>query len=430
MAKRIQLFAPLGTKMGTQVHDGELLYLAQFLFDNGYCVKVTDCYLNPDLDPLAETRAFKPDLLVVHLWKNELIVENKIMRLLSLLEVIKARSPALRVVAIGSIATSVRDEILEWRSVVDAIVSETCISYRQNVRQEIVELALIQDYFSRFVKITNAFLSSGTIQFGVDDVVSVYSSRGCQKKCSFCSYNSYTTRWKDRDISGLADDIAVIRNHTSAIRFSLFDSNFGAESEVNQRKSALLAERLTSIPDLKLTLNVSSDGLSEEVIANFRRANVVGLLIGLESLNPRTLLEVYHKRQDINHATEMIEFAESQGITPIVSYILFHPWLTLDALRDEIQKIDAFGRHRIIQFAAKSRLQVIPKTPIERMLREQNLLVEGKFFRDFLFKDNDVRDVFLKLKIAFDRAIGSCRTFADLADLKMREWAYLREIVS
>src|SRR5207253_5995796 len=50
------------------------------------------------------------------------------------------------------------------------------------------------------------------------------------------------------------------------------------------------------------------------------------------------------------------------------------PLQTLEGVRNEIEEIVAWGRHRIPQFLSRSQLTVVRGTPIERILKGRGLI--------------------------------------------------------
>lgn len=104
------------------------------------------------------------------------------------------------------------------------------------------------------------------------------------------------------------------------------------------------------------------------------------------------------------------------------------------SVRQELTDIEGFGRRRIPQFMARSRLLVIPGTVIERKIQAAGLLQAAPFQRGFRFADPDVDALHRELTEWFGRAAmpvlaglseqrpGDLTT---LARLKIAEWEWL-----
>ena len=131
--------------------------------------------------------------------------------------------------------------------------------------------------------------------------------------------------------------------------------------------------------------------------------------------------------------------ADAAGITTVASYILWHPWQTLESLRLELAAIDAFGRHRIPQFMARSRLLVIPGTVAETQIRRAGLLDAAPFHRNFRFADPEATAVHDGLTDWFTQHAAPVlahlsENHADdltmLAELKIAEWRWLIDTIA
>lgn len=163
-------------------------------------------------------------------------------------------------------------------------------------------------------------------------------------------------------------------------------------------------------------------------------AGVDVMLIGVESFNPTTLHRLYGKRQDLDHLTTVVDAADRAAVTTVASYILWHPWQTLADLRRELEAIDTFGRHRIPQFLARSRLLVIPGTVAEAHIHRARLLESARFHRSFRFADPATVDLYDRLSTWFaDQAAPVLAELSEnhagdvttLAQLKIAEWRWL-----
>ncbi len=271
-----------------------------------------------------------------------------------------------------------------------------------------------------------------------DAVVSVSASRGCYGRCTFCAYNAdLGGGWQELPIASVIADIAHLHRLTGATRFAFADSDFGGtavacQQRARQLAAALAAEGLTG--KLSLSISVRSETLDPQTVRVLADAGVRSMLLGVESFNAETLHRLYGKRQDLPHLSEVVQAADACGITTVASYILWHPWQTMDSVRRELGAIEAFGRHRIAQFMARSRLLVIPGTVIEQKIRAAGLLDAAPFERRFRFADPAVCTLYQELGGWFSQTAIPVLTglsehragdLTTLAGLKMAEWQWL-----
>ncbi|MCB0514394.1 MAG: radical SAM protein [Bacteroidetes bacterium] len=430
MSDTILLFAADVKDYGGGANDGELMYLAQHLFNNGFYVKILDNYKNPNNDTYNYIKNVNPDVIIVDLWKNELLDDNRIKYILDFLKVVKDGVKVKEIIGFGNIATSLFKEIFYYNDAIDFIVSEKNI-FNRKTKSHTNNLPILQEYLKTFCKLTEDFFRNINLTFDSTDIISLYSSRGCQRTCSFCSYNNNLSYgWKERKIQDLVTDIRTLNKIWGVTCFALFDNNFGLNKSKNRERASHLAEGIKTLDfSPTLSLNISLEGLTKSILDDLAKASVKYILVGIESLNQQTLRNVYNKSQIINHSIEMINYAERIGIIPVVSYILFHPYLTMSDLNTEIDKIERFGRYRIIQFIANSKLQVIPGTPIEQRLKEDGLLIERLFYRDFIFKDKKVERLYYTIKQFFTENFSQRNgSLNSIANFKIEEWKYFRAL--
>ena len=432
MRNKVLLYAPPIVEFGTSmsdVHDGELLYLGQYFFNLNYDVNVLDHYANPNKYSLEH---FSPDVLIVHLWKNALIKNKNLHIVLERLVGYKLLNKKVEIILIGSIAVGLHEEILKYyKETIDAIVSSHAF-YLSNKDELLIPLNVIQEYYTLPIILTDEYLSTSPVDLDENDVVSVFSSRGCRKGCSFCSYNKDISKWTKREVPSLINDINLLHKYFKVRRFGLFDNNFGNDLLINRERSELLADGINELSfSVNLSLNISLDGIDEVVLKNFRRANVDSILIGLESLNPDTLEKIYNKPTDIVKAQKMVQYAEDIGITPVISYILFQPYLTFSQLKNELRLIEMFGRYRIIQFLSRSVLIVNSGTKMEKMLKRDGLLItHDLFYRDFIFLDQKVASIYKVLQEYVNDNFRKYNTSTyKISKLKYQEWNLVKSLV-
>lgn len=430
---KVVLYAPALAENNASVHDvhdGELLYLGQYLYNLGYTVRVIDCYAKPQTKEniVKSIASFSADILIVHLWKNAFLKDNRLNEIINNIKDLKKALKLKYVVGIGNIAVSLQEELLNYDETFDTIISELKIFSRNN--HIIEDFFLIKDYYKGFSALSENYLNDSKILFDTHDIVSVFSSRGCKKGCSFCSYNKDVSKWRDRSIKDLYNDITIIQDKFNVSNFGLYDSNFGNDANLNIEKTKEMATYFKN-KEMSLALNISLDGLNEKVIKNLQKSKVKAILVGLESLSENTLEYVYNKPQSLNHSLNMIELCEKNKIIPIVSYILFNPYMSYDDLIEEVNRIEEFGRYRITQFLSRSVVQVMPATKMEKMLERDNLLIKKDiFYRDFVFLDKNVKEIYDKINVFYKRNIKNYNQNAyTLSEFKYKEWLYLKSII-
>lgn len=430
MALRILITAPNPKKFDTVVVHGELVYLGEHLHFAGYKVDIDDGFsIGRQYIDRNRVASFCPDILVVDLFRNELLEKGGLERILDSVEELKEKHRISSVIAIGSISSSLREEILAYSSEIDWIVDSNAMHSRFKASPYPEVSECIKNFYNGFRTLSASFLESIELRLPADAIMSLAASSGCPRRCSFCSYNAHVSTWRPREIRDLADEVEYFWDRHGIRRFALTDNNFGIDPIQNKDRLNLmgLCFREKSI-NPKLSMNINAEGLSREVVEAMVNAGVDTILIGLESFNISTLRKIYNKYIDFETALPLISVAENAGIQPVISFILFHPWLTLEELRSEIRAIELFGRHRLIQFAANSILRVVPRTRIEQRLDRERLLIKRHFSRAFRFVDGEVGAIYQQVADWTMNALRCCRTDADISNAKIDEWNLLKRL--
>jgi len=166
---------------------------------------------------------------------------------------------------------------------------------------------------------------------------SIDLGRGCPYQCSFCTIINVQGR-KSRFRT--ADDVEqlVRLNWAQGIsKFFITDDNFARNKEWESifDRLILLRER-EGIP---LGLMIQVDTLCHKIsgfIEKAKRAGVTRVFIGLESINPDTLLATKKRQNKISEYRKMMVAWKAQGIITLAGYILGFPADTPDSIRRDI----------------------------------------------------------------------------------------------
>lgn len=435
---RVLLYAPVLYESGFKQHhvDGELLALHAHLRHAGYDSVLLDAYYRahrvPSLDDaLSENGPF--DAVVVHLWTSD-AYGPRLARIADELAAARA-CHQVPVLGFGPLATSAAAELAAHGAVDhtlgllpggEPITNPALAALSREVAEQL----------GGHTPLTG--LTAAEVSYQPDAGVSVSASRGCRSRCTFCAYNAdLGGGWTPLPMHQVVADIAHLHQLTGAARFALADSDFGGTRPACHQRAVALRDELrrTGLTGrLRLSINVRSETLTADTISVLAEAGVDVMLIGVESFNPTTLHRLYGKRQDLDHLTTVVDAADRAAVTTVASYILWHPWQTLADLRRELEAIDTFGRHRIPQFLARSRLLVIPGTVAEAHIHRARLLESARFHRSFRFADPATVDLYDRLSTWFaDQAAPVLAELSEnhagdvttLAQLKIAEWRWL-----
>jgi Radical SAM superfamily len=164
--------------------------------------------------------------------------------------------------------------------------------------------------------------------------------RGCPYQCSFCTIINVQGR-KSRFRS--ADDLeAVIRENCdrNIKRFFITDDNFARNRNWEAFFDRLIWLREQQGFDIKFTIQV--DTLCHKIpnfIDKAARAGVARVFIGLENINPDSLLGAKKRQNRITDYRDMLQAWKVRGIITYAGYILGFPNDSKESIRRDIEII-------------------------------------------------------------------------------------------
>ena len=139
----------------------------------------------------------------------------------------------------------------------------------------------------------------------------ISTSRGCPHDCVFCTVSStFGRKYRFRDPENVLDEIRM-RVSNGHRNFFFYDDNFAA----NRPGTKVLLDGIARLGvkigwSAEARTNIAGD---EELLELISRANCDRMLVGLESVNPRTL-EYYNKKQTVEDTKRCITRLHRHGI--------------------------------------------------------------------------------------------------------------------
>ena len=166
------------------------------------------------------------------------------------------------------------------------------------------------------------------------------AGRGCPFQCSFCTIINVQGR-KSRYRS--PDDIErVIRENVAqgVKRFFVTDDNFARNSRWEEILDRLIELRRRE--GLKFNLALQVDTLCHRIpgfIDKSRRAGVKRVFIGLENINPDSLVGAKKRQNRITEYRKMLQEWRNAGIITVAGYILGFPGDTPESIVHDLEII-------------------------------------------------------------------------------------------
>ena len=166
------------------------------------------------------------------------------------------------------------------------------------------------------------------------------AGRGCPFACSFCTIINVQGR-KSRRRS--PDDVELIirQNLTQGLSsFFITDDNFARNKDWEIILDRLI--QLREVEKLKISFIIQVDTLCHKLagfIEKCKRAGVKRVFIGLENINPESLLGAKKRQNKITDYRQMLLAWKSVGIVTYCGYILGFPGDTPESIRRDIEII-------------------------------------------------------------------------------------------
>ena len=184
------------------------------------------------------------------------------------------------------------------------------------------------------------FLPAHIIQNTLRRLSSFDAGRGCPFQCSFCTIinvQGRKSRWRT------ADDIeALIRkNLTQGVRrFFITDDDFA-----RNREWELILDRFIAMREqegLLISFTIQVDTLCHKIprfIEKCARAGCRNVFIGLENINPTSLIGAKKRQNKIGEYRKMFQAWKEHGCTTVAGYILGFPGDTPESIARDIEII-------------------------------------------------------------------------------------------
>jgi hypothetical protein len=197
------------------------------------------------------------------------------------------------------------------------------------------------------------------------------AGRGCPYQCSFCTIINVQGR-KSRYRT--ADDVeAIFRAHAAqkVTRFFITDDNFAR----NRNWEAIL-DRLIQLREkegFKIRLLLQVDTLCHRIpnfIEKCARAGVLFVFIGLENINPQSLMGTKKRQNKIWEYREMLQAWRRHGVITYCGYILGFPADSPESIARDIEIIKKELPLDVLQFYF---LTPLPGSEDHKVLHERGV---------------------------------------------------------
>jgi radical SAM superfamily enzyme YgiQ (UPF0313 family) len=218
----------------------------------------------------------------------------------------------------------------------------------------------------------------------------VSTSRGCPKRCTFCSIIVMNPRWRFRSVDHVMDELRALDRAAPFGHVGILDANFFVHAgRVRAFDAALAAWR----PDVTW----SSTATADKVRANPDVITAIAprctfLEVGIES-GSESVLARMGKRTTVADNMAAIELLRANGIRLDLDFIMFDPWTTTAELAENLEFL-----------RATELLGYLPADPVFNAVRiYPGTEVHERCVREFGLRprhDMDVRPPFVHPEVA------------------------------
>lgn len=193
--------------------------------------------------------------------------------------------------------------------------------------------------------------------------ISIVSSRGCPKRCTFCSIIILSPDYRFRSVESLMGEVRYLHAREPFSHIVFQDANFLVRVE----RTVEFARALYAYdPKITWSGTATADQVSKhaEVLFAIGRLNCAYLEVGIESGNPSTLRR-FNKKTTVEHNERALSLLAAAGIGIGLDFIMFEPEMTLEDLGENLRFLhrnELFGYWPCEHLFQELRL--FPRTPL------------------------------------------------------------------
>jgi len=208
----------------------------------------------------------------------------------------------------------------------------------------------------------------------------VETSRGCHYHCEFCSiYGFYHKSYRNRPI----EDIVLDIRQSGMKNFFFVDDNVAMDKERT-------IELCNAIKPLRInwfgqvSIHISKD---DELLKALKSSGCMGVLIGFESFNDKNLKQM-GKNVNLQHADYKIaiEKIKNYGLMIYGTFVFGYP----NDTEADFEKVLKFAKENKLYMNAFNHLVPFPGTPMYDRMKQENQLVQEKWWLMENYKFGDV----------------------------------------
>jgi anaerobic magnesium-protoporphyrin IX monomethyl ester cyclase len=154
-------------------------------------------------------------------------------------------------------------------------------------------------------------------------IETIYTSRGCPWKCSFCANDKMHKNWRGRSAENVVEEIALIHDSKKKKLLKIWDANFLTNIKRVERICDLLIERGLTNFRIMTETRATDVVRAERILPKLHKIGLRKVGLGIESPNPKTIA-LMNKQNVLGDISKAIELLQKSGIGVEGYFIIGH----------------------------------------------------------------------------------------------------------
>jgi magnesium-protoporphyrin IX monomethyl ester (oxidative) cyclase len=151
----------------------------------------------------------------------------------------------------------------------------------------------------------------------------IYTSRGCPWKCSFCANDKMHKNWRGRSAEKVVEEIALIHDPKKKKLLKIWDANFLTNIKRAEAICDLMIER--GLTNFRIVTETRAKDVirAERILDKLHRVGLRKVGLGIESPNPETLAKM-NKQNTLDDVSRAIDLLRNKSIGVEGYFIVGH----------------------------------------------------------------------------------------------------------
>ncbi len=230
----------------------------------------------------------------------------------------------------------------------------------------------------------------------------IETSRGCPHSlCTFCSQskgNCLSNKWTALPLEIVKKQIIDLHNSYGAVFFATTDDDLAGPLDFAEQRINALSKLIKSLPfKISFTASISVKAATNpKILDMLLDCGLIQLCLGFESAD-EIQLKRYCKSQSLEDNFVAAREVLKRRIPILPGLITFDPFATINTINKNISFLFNELHHYEIGKLTK-KLHILTGTPMERLVRKENLLIGDYLYYEYRFQHKEVNYIYENFK--------------------------------